>query len=1037
MSEAILRAVVVLTALSTTCHAATAVGSADRLQGARAVILAATSGATQEEEKASPEEAQRRGLYRELKNFTTNGVALPPREAAARWLDLLDRVLSLPGRQGYYSGHDGDPFLAPEDDVNTPSVTPQTALAALPSPKAWESLAALIKESPTSNPLQRRRAIVLRLLAKLLNGDTDELQSDFDALEETVSDSQPYQVESFRNKIGSLRVAFQKTAGFERPEDLVRDYRTTIETADVPEDQRRSIRVPDLVRLVGEKEAATLLRKTVLVPGLNPDVPSGGDTLALLKKVTLEQVPNLSRPRWRLVNSVEDVELFEAMDRKFPVKKKKTGAPKGSGLFLRQNRGSMYDRYKHERTSALAVYLLGLVHRGETTRAIDYALQADIETLRVYGLGRGMRHSQDEEFAGRLFEFLDAVLAKKPGLQWWDQYVTTAMMARQGEKARKRLTGAIGSDGLNTDVRLKLQGQLASLYLAEDNVEAGIKVFRKIAETDLSDESANVQQQVSHLTQQAMTQLGQLGRLLEKPELVSESVALQKAWIEKQKERSQGDSGYLYRDLINRLIKNERYAEAEELLADRLSDMVRQRRKTSAMDRSAGTMMNAQDELVMLAGLYDKTDRTDDVLYLLEEVPWWGVADLKDLGGEISTVAARALSKKQRTGEAVRLLRRSILQNPGDDDAYEVLVGIGGDDLVAWLDKVYSRDRFEERPLIWKAVIQLRMKKYEQAEQTIRQALKVDPTDGETEAGKRVRAYEILADILDARGKKDDAEFFRDVVRSVRTAEEGDQFTQAGLIKRSLELYLRAEQDFVDAYCVQWRLAERLHATGRYEEAEKHYAIAFKRMPEQFGRVASFCFGCQGVFNRSHSRSVAERVLTQLVKEQPDNPQVHFLLGQLRQAQDEHVGAYGHFRKAVALDPEYLDAWNKLFEVHRMLFLPKKEIDTIILEGLRLDPLQRHFSGGGFREMADLKALWGVLEKNREQAIDLPADVFPLKAARREMEKLRGGQDGQEMFGRSYGRRYGGYGRVNPVRPAVAILQHSVVSQLLQLFNEM
>lgn len=1030
-------AAVVLMALSTAWHAVAATEPPDQLKGAEAVIRDATSGEEAEEKPADPAEVQRRALYRDLKKFSTDNATLPPAEAATRWLGLLDRALSLPGRQQYYGGYDSDPFGAPEDDVVAPNVTPLTVLAALPPPKAWKSLGAEVEKRPATTPLQERRRIVLRLFARLLNGDTDDVQPDFEALEKTMADSQPHQIESFRYKMGPLREAFQKTAGFERSEDLVRDYRTTIETADIPEDQHRSIRVPDLVRLVGEKEAAELLKKTVLVPGLDPEVPSGGDTLALLKKVTLEQVANLSRPRWRLVNSLDDVELFEAMDQKFPVKKKKTGTPKGSGLFLRQNRGSMYDRYRHQRSSALALYLLGLVQRGDTKQAVDYALKADIETLRVYGFGRGARHSQNEEFAGRMFEFLDAVLEKKPGLQWWDQYVTTAMMARQEKKAIERLIAAIGSDGLNPDVRLQLQGQLASLHLAGDDVEQGIATFRAIAETDMSGESANVQQQVRHLVQRAIAQLGLLGRLLERPALVSESVTRQMAWIEKQKEQSRHDSGYLYHALINRLIEFERYVEAEKLLADRLTQMARQQKTRSAMGRSGDMMMDAGNELGMLAGLYDKTDRPEDVLYLLEEVSWWGAGDVKDLDGKMGTIAARALHKQQRTEEAVRILRRTILGNPGDDDAYEVLIEIGGEDLAGWLDTVYARDRFEERPLIWKAAMQLRMKKYEQAEKTIRQALKVDPTDGETEAGHRVRAYEILAEILEARGETKDAKFFRDVVSSVRTAEKGDEFTQAGLIKRSLELYLRAEQDFVDAYCVQWRLAERLHATGRYKEAEKHYAIAFKRMPEQFGRVASFCFGCEGVFNRGHSRSVAERVLTDLLKEQPNNPQVHFLLGQLRQAQDEHADAYEHFRKAVEVDPEYLDAWNKLFEVHHKLFLPKTEIDAIVLEGLRLDPLQRHFSSSGYRESADLKALWVVLAKNREQAIDVPDEVFPLKAARRALEELRKGSEDRDMYRHSYGRHYGGYGRLNPVRPAVAILQHSVVSQLLQLFNEM
>jgi len=101
------------------------------------------------------------------------------------------------------------------------------------------------------------------------------------------------------------------------------------------------------------------------------------------------------------------------------------------------------------------------------------------------------------------------------------------------------------------------------------------------------------------------------------------------------------------------------------------------------------------------------------------------------------------------------------------------------------------------------------------------------------------------------------------------------------MTRRSLDFYDKAAGYFADAYCVQWRLAKRLDDMGKAAEAAEHYRIAFERMPEQFGEVASLCFGCEGIFDSQQSRSTAESVLLRLEKTEPKRPQVCYLIGQL------------------------------------------------------------------------------------------------------------------------------------------------------------
>ena len=394
--------------------------------------------------------------------------------------------------------------------------------------------------------------------------------------------------------------------------------------------------------------------------------------------------------------------------------------------------------------------------------------------------------------------------------------------------------------------------------------------------------------------------------------------------------------------------------------------------------------------LTRLAETYDHAGRPDDVLKLIDRSPWWGAPDLIDIAETnpvLPPLVAKALHHAGRDAEAIEILKGHLYGYPGDDAAYLVLVDISGASLIPWLDELYERDRFEERPLIWKAHLLKKQGKLEEAETAARRAIKIDPTDGEEKAGDRGRAYVVLASILKERGKQDDAAFFDRVVAAIREAEEGDAFTNAGLLRKSLTYYEKAANSFADAYCVQWRMAERLAAMGDHDGARKHYEIAFERMPEQFGQVANFCFGCEGVFTHQQSQSVAEEVLTRLEKTDGRKPQVQFLLGQLRESQGRKAEAYRYFRKATELDPQYLDAWKAAYDLRSDVFLQQEEMDEIALYILRQDPMHRH-SYMTTDAVFDQKGLWSVYEQVNIHQVRIPTHLLTLTASKNEIDVM-------------------------------------------------
>ncbi len=166
------------------------------------------------------------------------------------------------------------------------------------------------------------------------------------------------------------------------------------------------------------------------------------------------------------------------------------------------------------------------------------------------------------------------------------------------------------------------------------------------------------------------------------------------------------------------------------------------------------------------------------------------------------------------------------------------------------------------------------------------------------------------------------------------------------------------------------------------DEAAEHYRRAFELMPDSFGRVESHCFGCEHVFAGEKSQGVAEKVFTQMLAVRPDKPQLHYLMGYLREEQERMPEAAEHFRKAVGLDPLYLNAWNRLAGIEEKLNFTPVQRDDLLLKLVALDPTRRHVSPDLVR-VSDLPRLWQVMHEAEQTVAALPqtGEVWALPAS--------------------------------------------------------
>lgn len=959
-----------------------------------------------------------------LRDFSQRSTNMTPAAAAGEWLKLFDGFWNLPlnsvsSRFDLYG--EGESPL--EEEEGSDPVSIRNVMMCLPPPEAWPALAAQMERREVKKG-NAQREWMLRIFVAALNADSDSFSRSMRGWQDSLGslpEGMRYSMQSSGARlaeIGRLLSLGTNTS----PEQVALEFGRAVEA--IKEKSSRygdtSLEVPDLVALAGEEKARSILTAALMLPRAELRFSSSGPaTLRLAREIVLQRIKDIPRPQWGLACTPDAMALYEAMEARFPEKSAKADAAVALPFGLQESLGYLHEERSWERQAARRSYLMGLLSTNRIEEAVRVATRMEENELRAALQGR-YEFQRVEVPDGTWEQFFNCLLEQKTTLGVIDCYIPLAQRTGKLEGVIRKLEAAGRKPDRAPADRRKIESALMRAHLAANNVDAALQLLKRAAAEPAVPQGAGRGYAGDYSEMNELHTLLRIGLLIDRKDCVETALNAYGS------RPAAGGGAYFALGAFNTqtldLLPSNYWPQVESICLNASLPPA-----DSRPEEWAGSVQYDQ-VLRALLQLYVKAGRCADARTLLDKAPWWNVPDLGDLGEpELSTAAAQVLIATGDKDRALRALQNAILMNPGEDGAYEVLTAHWGLEVVPWLDAVYARDRFEERPLIWKARLLHLAGMNEEAEKVIREALKVDPTDGETRAGDRVRAYSVMAEIAAARGRAEDAKFFNNVVKSVRIAERGDQFNEIGLTVQSLQCYAESEALFADAYCIQWRLAERLYALGRKEEAEKHYAIAFERMPEQFGQVASLCFGCEGVFNEPQSRSVADRILTRLSQSTPARPQVFFLLGQLRQAQERLPEAYAAYRKALELDPDYLDVWTRILELAQGMYLPQGEVNKIMLRILELRP-KAGAAGYGRLALTDMKGLWAAAAKAKAPELKWQAKVFALPASAALLETQSSGMGGGRFYSRSTR-----WDRAPWRTPAEALLSQPAIGELLAL----
>ena len=905
-------------------------------------------------------------LNKDVTSFAKSSASLAPADAARQWLALLDRNLAL---------------RAEPSQMEMAQGLTQQVVAVLPGPASWPELQKLVDARDPAKQTNPMNQALLVLVVHTLNNVEDRQWSDLASMAAHASNPSPAPgdmgMEYFPMiiSLGSkLSTVAKDPVQVEKFWDKALDALEKVPANPNADQGDSGIELPDFVSLLGAAKAEGLLKRALLLPSTQLSKIDGDATQKLARKIALANIEKMQQTPWFLTYSLDGSDLYIALLKRSPTDQ--------------NDQAAIYHVF--------ALVLQG--HPDDAVKAATAISGADLDAA---------ANEAAEQGAGeQVYDFLHSLLQAQPDGASWATYVKIAADTSHAPEALAFVQESLARKDLSAVARGKIERVLYRALLGVDKVDEGVEQLRALIKAAKAAPVGNRAPAMSDAWRYAgltggggtdQAELMEFDIALAQVGHVQKNAALEAEGLDDAKLRSPKTQ------LIGFLMETGHNAEAEKLLINEIAERAAQENATKlqrAASNELGGFSPYQEQLVKLAQVYYNAGRWADVLALLDQVPGWGASDLVDIADQkayserytppsLGLMAARALAETGRIDEARRVLDYVLHVDAGDDAAYELLLKIGQGDLVAKLDALYHQDQFQNRPLIWKATVLLQQGKIAEAEQACKTAITVDPSDGQTGKGDRMRVYSVMADICDAKKDAAQATFFRNVVKAIRLSENADDFYDAGLLTRAVTMYGQALDLFSDAYCIQSRIARQLAELGRVEEAEAHYRKAFELMPVSFGRMESHCFGCERAFQGKTATAIAEKTFTDMLAKDPKKPQLYYLLGYLYMEERRYPEAVTNFHQAAVLDPDYINAWKQIAEIGNDYRLDPDLRDEAAFNLLRLDPAGRHVTPST-ENIRNLAKLWAVEEDCVKVAVPMPETLLSLTAS---AAKIRADQE--------------------------------------------
>ncbi len=931
--------------------------TAQRLKGAEKIIAA--MGGSGAADPLGAEAAKK--VEAKIKAFGAVCERLAPADAAAKWFALFEEASKK---------------WKSEDAYRPETLSAETAMGALPPPSAWPPLKALIYSKTMG--LNDRRSIELRLFAELLTNDLKAAEASIVSLLQPKAGSERDDALTLYTELaeGSGDRALMERAVSEMMDAVARHSAVNDNWEGLPE-------------LLGETKATEVFRKIIDIDPALLDGVEGRESRKIILKLILERPSKISKPLWKFASHLDAAAMY-------PVFAKRWLDEPAGGFFPTDDAKA--------RTAATIAYALSLEIEGKHTEAValadDAAWQATEYDSAVY-----TNAARNEGVAQAYLRLMVGVAAKHPEKVEWGSTLTAAETCGNVNEVldplKIRLALGHFADGASEDT---LMVDYVDALIAADKTELAVtEMHRLMSRAEYFGPNYSSQMRFSE-------NILRIGRLTGRPALIEEGVAdLRKVRPEWILEDRGGDRPA--ESLVRlRVTLGQASCDEDDFVQSVADSHKRYLEEKSGSSRRFGGIPDPSYAplLVNFVHLYWILNRPKDVVDLLQKSPGWGVDDLTQIQDFVNFgrgndpnaefYAAWALNKTGDKAKAVEIITHFLHQNLDFDPAYEVLLDAQGLAALPVLDELAHRNPGIARPLIWKAVALHEAKQDKEAETVIRQAIALDPCDGNAWFDQWQKAYSVLADIRAAEGDQTGEAALRHKVQAAPLMEQGDDLAEAGLTTRSIVAYSEAAAFWPDSALIQIKLAVQQEKMGQADEAAKHYETGFALLPDQLGRRDPVRLEFDKLFALPIATRIAETSLTEQLKSNKRIAEANYLLGKLCLVRGRRLEGVQHLVAALKADPAYVMAGDALEDENGELLISSAEADSFGLTLSRLDPNHHRFVEGSIT--MDKSAIYEAAYAAAKQDYQPPSRLWRLEASAR--ENAATGTDLNRLLGRNY-----------------------------------
>lgn len=828
----------------------------------------------------------------EVRSFIAGSGRMPVDQAAQTWLDLIDHGKAVP-RRPLHNGANSTPIGAFV-----------TAFGALPRPETWPRIVDIVAKRPTSKANQ-----ALLLLFARLRGDDDEVVRLCGEIAKPFAKNED---EEGQRWFGDFHKVLAGV--YQRRKDLPKLISLTEESL---RDASRGFNtsLPDVASLMGESEATVVL--TRIFEGANqPAYLYQAKTRELAMRVVLSNLARIKVPQWELATDFDDAAYIRRLVGHYGIED-----------MIKPN---------SQHSTAIDIYFADLLAHGEIAKAAKLLESLD------QAPGLSVRHYDQVGFPALMAKLYRPILElqkRAPKQDLWDLFVAAALAGGHAKEAARRLQTTIRTQKMKPYARyelfrslVRLHGSMGDIAAIKSDFAEASRLFGSPGESDY-----------------VANDLLEFGMVTGDAKLIGEGIDRRLHYRYRDRDR----------DLLKAMIAAKRFREAEKLQQD-------------ALTKEFGTQTqayNGGDNALFLCRLYYAAGRPKDILTLLADFPAWQADDLSDIAVRgfasedfekrtdhlpLGFYAAWAFEKSGRRELAVQTLLRVLSEVVTCDEVFSLLNRVEGAKALPYYGQLLQVNPFEPTPRFWKADLLRKLGRLSEAESEAREAIRLDPSDCTAEGNRRFKAYQILGEILKAKGDTNGAARCQVICASGNASAKAKELTEVGLLPQAAAKYQEAIQLFPSDYAAEEGLAKCLEGQGKLKEAAAHRRRAFALLPAGFGPQSGTVEGCRNLIDVAQTAALALSELDSASSKAAPAASRAYIKGCLQKTLGRNKEALASFQRAVSIDPGFLSAWQEIARLGSEGFLSLADTEAAEYRLLALCPAKQGRSMCDFAQIRDL-----------------------------------------------------------------------------------